>query len=156
MQVRLLRVGKYAELFYIFNIQNYCVYRQRSRQVRLTQNPGCDEFTDCATNDEGWDVIGCNEQCNNGGTPTGLSWFPCSCQAGYYQRCCDMSKFLYITLNRNQITQIKIIIVLLFRFNVYLVFYKMLYKTKLMFYKTCWYDTNIFYGYILQCNNNRI
>lgn len=62
--------------------------RYRTRSVWLTQYPGCDEFTDCATNDEGSDWQGCNEVCHNSGVPTGWSWSPCTCQAGYHGSCC--------------------------------------------------------------------
>lgn len=67
-----------------------CFGRQvRERSVWLTQNPGCMVFTDCASNDEGFEYRGCNEVCQNEGLASGISWRPCTCNAGYYNTCCE-------------------------------------------------------------------
>ncbi|XP_053381244.1 sushi, von Willebrand factor type A, EGF and pentraxin domain-containing protein 1-like isoform X2 [Mercenaria mercenaria] len=62
--------------------------RVRTRSVWLTEYAGCDEFTDCATNDEGSDWQDCNNVCHNGGVASGFSFPPCTCQAGYTSSCC--------------------------------------------------------------------
>ncbi|KAL4218697.1 hypothetical protein ACF0H5_021285 [Mactra antiquata] len=55
--------------------------RRRSRSVYSY----CDKFTDCASNDEGFEWQGCNEVCHNGGS---ASWFSCYCKAGFHGSCC--------------------------------------------------------------------
>ncbi|KAL5012412.1 hypothetical protein ScPMuIL_010963 [Solemya velum] len=59
----------------------------RERSVQLTQYDGCDEFTDCATNDMGSDAAICNSVCFNAGTYMS-SLDTCHCVSGRYGRCC--------------------------------------------------------------------
>ena len=63
--------------------------RQRSRQVEHTIKSGCEEFTDCASNDMGWDYQTCNKVCYNGGSYSGWRLVPCHCTPGWHGRCCD-------------------------------------------------------------------
>ncbi|KAL4218703.1 hypothetical protein ACF0H5_021291 [Mactra antiquata] len=62
--------------------------RVRYRSVNITLKPTCDEFSDCATYDEGQDWEGCNEVCYNGGTVSWLSFYPCYCELGFHGSCC--------------------------------------------------------------------
>lgn len=45
----------------------------------------CSEFTDCASNDMGYQIEGCNEVCQNGGYYNGTT---CICALGFYGNCC--------------------------------------------------------------------
>ncbi|KAK3086698.1 hypothetical protein FSP39_022139 [Pinctada imbricata] len=58
--------------------------RQRDREVRVYDK--CGHFTDCATNDMGFDFSSCNNVCYNGGT---YSIYSCSCRDGWYGSCCQ-------------------------------------------------------------------
>lgn len=60
--------------------------RYRSRWVWWRDIPGCSKFTDCATDDMGFEYdYSCNANCYHGTYSGGY----CNCQTGWYGSCCN-------------------------------------------------------------------
>lgn len=61
-------------------------YRRRSRLVWHHDVPECSNFTDCASNDMGFEYDNsCNANCYHGKYSSGY----CNCQTGWYGSCCN-------------------------------------------------------------------
>ena len=72
-------------------------YQERMRQVHIGTKGGCTNFTDCATNDMGWDTRSCNTICYGGGTYVSYThsiYGYCSCPQGKIGDCCEQSKII--------------------------------------------------------------
>ncbi|WAR06503.1 SNED1-like protein [Mya arenaria] len=63
-------------------------YQRRERRVWSLDKPGCDKFSNCATNNLGQEARQCNTQCNNGGT-FDKQYSYCKCQKGTKGSCCE-------------------------------------------------------------------
>lgn len=59
--------------------------QERMRRVHQKQLPECTKFSDCATDDTGWDYQSCNKICHNGGTYVSY----CKCPNRWKGSCCD-------------------------------------------------------------------